>query len=48
MSRTNWNLFGKIWIQNVGEILISLAAEISNKFQKNQFWKEKLVEDLDI
>jgi hypothetical protein len=22
MSKIEWNLFGKIWIQNVGEILI--------------------------
>ncbi len=48
MSRILWNLFGKIWIQNVGDIdfwLIS-AAENSNKFQKTRFWKEKSVEDV--
>jgi hypothetical protein len=40
--------FGKIWIQNVGDIdceVIS-TAENSNKFQKTRFWKEKSVEDV--
>jgi hypothetical protein len=47
MSRIWWNLFGKIWIQNVGDIdlkLISAAAN-SNNFQKTRFWKEKSVEN---
>jgi len=41
-----WNLFGKIWIQNVGDIDFEVisAAENSNKFQKARFWKEKSVE----
>ncbi len=43
-----WNLFGKIWIQNVGDIDLKViyAAENSNKFQKTRFWKEKSVEDV--
>ncbi len=46
MSRISWNLFGKIWIQNVGEIdfKVNSAAENSNKFHKTGFLKEKLVE----
>ncbi len=41
------NLFGNIWIQNVGNIYLKmlLAAENSNKFHKIRFWKEKSVED---
>jgi len=41
-------LFGKIWIQNVGDIDFKVisAAESSNKFQKTEFWKEKSVEDM--
>jgi hypothetical protein len=33
MSRISWNLFGKIWIQNVGDIDFKVisAAENSNK-----------------
>ncbi len=49
MSRIQWNLFGKIWIQNVGDIdffLVISAAEHSNKFQKTRVWKEKSVEDV--
>jgi hypothetical protein len=40
--------FGKIWIQNVGDIdyKVISAAENSNKFQKTRFWKEKSVEDV--
>jgi len=42
------NLFGKIWIQIVGDIDFEVisAAENSNKFQKTRFWKEKSVEDV--
>ncbi len=42
-----WNLFGKIWIQNVGDIAFQVifTIEISNKFQKTRFWKEKSVDD---
>jgi len=38
MSRILWNLFGKIWIKNVGDIDLKMisATENSNKFQKNQ------------
>jgi hypothetical protein len=38
MSRISWNLFGTIWIQNVGDIdlKVSSAAENSNKFQKTK------------
>ncbi len=41
-------MFGKIWIQNVGDIDFEVisAAENSNKFQKTRFWKEKSVEDV--
>jgi hypothetical protein len=48
MSRIEWNLFGKVWIQNVGDIDLKVisAAENSNKFQKSTFWKEKSVEDV--
>jgi hypothetical protein len=48
MSRIKWNLVGKIWIQNVGDIDFKVisAAENSNKFQKTRFWKEKSVEDV--
>ncbi len=40
--------FGKIWIQNVGDIDLKVisTAENSNKFQKTRFWKEKSVEDM--
>jgi hypothetical protein len=46
MSRILWILFGKIWIQNVGDTDFEVisAAENSNKFQKTRFWKEKSVE----
>jgi hypothetical protein len=45
MSRIYWNLFGKIWIQNVGDIDFEVISvtENSNKFQKIRFWKEKSV-----
>ncbi len=50
MSRIQWNLFGKIWIQKCGRYGSDLkaisAAENSNKFQKTRFWKEKLVENV--
>ncbi len=48
VSRIKWNLFGKIWIQNVGDIDFKVisAAENSNKFQKTRFWNEKSVEDV--
>jgi hypothetical protein len=48
MSRIYWNLFGKNWIQNVGDIdfLVISAPENSNKFQKTRLWKEKSVEDV--
>ncbi len=48
MSRIWWNLFGKIWIQNVGDIdfEVIFVAENSNKFQKTRLWKEKSVEDV--
>jgi hypothetical protein len=48
MNRNLWNLFGKIWIQNVGVIDFKVisVAENSNKFQKTRFWKEKSVEDM--
>ncbi len=41
-------VFGKIWIQNVGEIDFKVItdAENSNRFQKTRFWKEKSVEDV--
>jgi hypothetical protein len=36
MSRIEWNLFAKIWIQNVGYIDLKMiyGAENSNKFPK--------------
>jgi len=48
MCRIQWNLFGKIWIQNVGDIDVEVisATENSNKFQKTRFWKENAVEDV--
>jgi hypothetical protein len=48
MSRIECNLFGKIWIQNVGDIDVEVisAIENSNKFQKTRFWKENSVEDV--
>ncbi len=41
-------LFGKIWIQNVGDIDFKVisATENSYKFQKTRFWREKSVEDV--
>jgi hypothetical protein len=47
MSET-WNLFGNIWIQNVGDIDLKVisATENSNKFPKTRFWKERSVEDV--
>jgi hypothetical protein len=44
MSRISWNLFGKIWIQNVGDIDFKVisAAENSNKFLKNQVFEGKI------
>ncbi len=49
MSRIEWNSFGKLWIQNVGDIDFSVISvnENSNKFQKTRFWKKKSVEDVD-
>ncbi len=48
MSGILWNLFGKIWIQNVGDIDFKVisAAQNSNQFQKTRFWKGKSVEDV--
>jgi len=48
MRRIKRILFGKIWIQNVGDTDFQaiFAAENSNKFQKPRFWKEKSVEDM--
>jgi hypothetical protein len=48
MSRIYWNLFGKIWIQNVGYIDFEVISVIenSNKFQKIRFWKEKSVKNV--
>jgi hypothetical protein len=48
MSKIQWNLFAKIWIQNVGDIDFKVisAAENSNKFRKTRFWKEKSVEEV--
>jgi hypothetical protein len=37
MSRIQWNLFGKIWIQNVGgdiDFKVISTTENSNKFPK--------------
>jgi hypothetical protein len=50
MSRIEWNLFRKIWIQIVGDIDLKVisATENSNKFQKTRFWKEKSVENVVI
>jgi len=44
MSRIQRNLFGKIWIQSVGDIDFEVisAAKNSTKFQKTRFWKENL------
>jgi hypothetical protein len=35
----SWDLFGKVWIQNAGEIDFKVIsdAESSNKFQKTRF-----------
>ncbi len=48
MGRIKWNLFGKIWIQNVGDIDLKVisAPENSNKFLKTRFSNEKSVEDV--
>ncbi len=48
MSRIEWNLFGKIWIQNVGDIdfEVFLPLKIQINSQKTRFWKEKSVEDV--
>ncbi len=48
MRRIKWILFGKILIQNVGDIEFQtiFATENSNKFKKPRFWKEKSVEDV--
>jgi hypothetical protein len=49
MSRIQWNLFGKIWIQNVGEILIFKwfqPLQIQINSEKPRFWKEKSVENM--
>jgi hypothetical protein len=47
MGMIEWNLFGKIWIQNVRDIDLKMNSitKNSNKFQKTRFWKEKSVED---
>jgi hypothetical protein len=39
MSRIKWNLFDKIWFQNVGDIdfKVIFAAENSNKSKKPGF-----------
>jgi hypothetical protein len=44
MSRIEWNLFGKIWIQNVGHIDFKVisAAENSNKLKKNRVLEGKI------
>jgi hypothetical protein len=49
ISRISWNVFGKIWIRNVGDVEFKVIStpENSNKIQKSRFWKEKSVEDLD-
>jgi hypothetical protein len=41
-------LFGKIWIQKVGDIDFEVISimENSNKFQKTRSWKEKSVENV--
>jgi hypothetical protein len=46
MKKIYWNLFGKIWTQNVGNIDLKMTSTIENldKSQKGRFWKEKLVE----
>jgi hypothetical protein len=48
MSQVLWNLFGKIWIQDAGDIDFKVisATEISNKFLKTRLWKEKSVENM--
>jgi hypothetical protein len=48
MRRIKWNLFGKIRIDNVGDIdfKVIFTAENSNRFQKSRFWKDKSVEDV--
>jgi hypothetical protein len=48
MSIIQWNLFGKIWIQNVRDIDLRKisAAENSNRFQRTRFQREKSVEDV--
>jgi hypothetical protein len=42
MSRILWNLFGKIWIQNVGDIDFKVISTVtnSNKFQKLGFGRK--------
>jgi hypothetical protein len=42
MSRIEWSLFGKIWIQNMGDIDFQVisVAENSNKFQKPYFGRK--------
>jgi hypothetical protein len=44
MSRIEWNLFGKLWIQNVGDIDFKVisATENLNKFPKNQVSEGKI------
>jgi hypothetical protein len=43
--KVQWNLFCKIWIQNVGDtdFKVISAIENSNKFPKTRFWKGKSV-----
>jgi len=44
MSKIQWNLFGKIWIQIVGfiDFQVIFAVENSNEFQKNQVLEGKI------
>jgi len=44
MSRIEWNLFGKLWIQNAGDIDFKVisATENLNKFPKNQVSEGKI------
>ncbi len=43
MSMIQWNLFGNIWIENVGNIDLKMYFALENS---NKFWKKKLVEDV--
>jgi hypothetical protein len=48
ISRIPGNLFGKVWIQNLGDIDLKVISvtQNSNKFQETRIWKEKSVEDM--